>query len=203
MKMIETPWGYDIDAESMPTILTVEEFNTLTANKYASDQRVASTLASATSAMRNWCGWHLSGNVSCQITYAFYDLHITHTHHGMSIILPTRCLTEVTHIDMDGEDATGSVFHVKRRGQVDLYGCRKYFKKITITFKSGLSDDGIKAVLASRVSNTLSGPVGVNSESAGGVSISYAASYVAGASSTTLLTADKEFLEAYKIEEML
>lgn len=203
MKMIETPWGYDIDAQSMPVILTVEEFNTMTANKYAGDQRVSSSLASATAAMRNYCGWHLGGNCSCQITYAFYDLHITRTRYGISILLPTRCLTDVMHIEMDGEDITGSVFQVKRRGQVDLYGCRKYFKKVTITFNSGLNDDGLKSVLASRVSNALSGPVGVNSESAGGVSISYAASYVAGSSSTTLLTADKEYLEAYKIEEML
>lgn len=202
--MIQTPWGYDINAESMPDILTVEQFNAITANKYAGDQRVQNTLAATSAAIRNYCGWHLAGNVECEVTYPFYDLHITRGKHGMSILLPSRFVTEIVSITIDDQDVTSSFYVLRRRGQVDLLHCPCYFKKITITFMSGLADDGgLKALVANRVSNALSGPVGVSSESAGGVSISYSSSYVAGSSSTALLTADKEFLNAYKIEELL
>lgn len=202
--MIETLWGYDINAESLPPLLSLEEFNRITLGKYASDQRACSALSAASASIRNYVGWHLASNLECVVTYAYYDLHVTRTKHGLSILLPTRFLTEVIAIEMDGVDVTESLFQVKRRGQIDLLNCPCWFKKITITFKSGLADDaGLKALVANRISNALSGPVGVASESAGGVSISYSSSYVAGSSSTALLTADKEFLNAYKIEEML
>lgn len=202
--MIETLWGYDINVETLPPLLSVEEFNRITLGKYASDQRACSALSAASTSIRNYVGWHLAANYECEVTYAYYDLHVTRNKHGISILLPTRFLSSVVKVEMDDVDVTESVFQIKRRGQVDLLHCPCFFKKVKITFMSGLIDDGgLKALVANRVSNALSGPVGVSSESAGGVSISYSSSYVAGSSSTALLTADKEFLNAYKIEELL
>lgn len=202
--MIQTLWGYDINAESLQPIITVDEFNQITLGKYGGDQRVCAALSAASTSIRNYVGWHLAGNYECEVTYAYYDLHVTRTKHGLSIILPTRFLTEVVKVEIDDNDATDNVFQIRRRGQVDLLRCPCFFKTIKITFNSGLIDDaGLKSLVANRVSNTLSGPVGVSSESAGGVSISYSSSYVAGSNANALLTADKDFLNAYRIEELL
>lgn len=198
-----TNWGYEIlDTTSLPEILTQTEFNEMTLGKYSGDQRVNHTLASITSAIRNYCGWHLANNVKCSITYSFDDLHLTKTSTCLMVRLPSRCVTSIEKI-MINNDVIDPYYFIKQNGILKIYDCL-YFKTITIEFMSGLSDDaGLKNIVASRVSNALSGPIGVASEAAGGVSISYTNSYVAGTNASSLLTADREYLEMYKITELL
>ena len=201
--MVQTVWGYEILDDQVPQILTLEEFNALTLNKYASDQRVQSTIDSTTAAIRSWCGWHLAGNIECSITYLFDDLHITRTNKGLIIQLPSRCVTSITKILINNEEVNLFNF-VKTNGTLKIYDNCGFFKTITIRFMSGIQNDpALKSLVAARVSNVLSGVYGVSSESAGGVSIHYTDSFVAGSNSTTLVTADKEYLEPYRIREML
>lgn len=200
--MILTNWGYEIDAQNLPEILTQADFNAMTLGKYSGDQRVPYTLASITSALRNYAGWHLASNVKCSVTYSFDDLHLTRTSTCLIIQLPSRCVTSIEKIKIDNNEIN-SYYFIKQNGTLKIYDCL-FFKTITIEFMSGLSDDaGLKNIVASRVSNALSGPIGVSSEAAGGVSISYTNSYVAGTNASSLLTADKEYLEMYKITELL
>ena len=51
--MIKTTWGYDIDADMVEDMLTVDEFNTMTAGKYIGDVRTAPAIKSAQKAVRN------------------------------------------------------------------------------------------------------------------------------------------------------
>ena len=203
--MINTPWNYDILADTLPEILTTAEFNAMTANKYANDSRLSSMLQSVTATVRNYVHWHLASNVECSVTYTFDDLHITRTHHDLLVQLPSRCVTAVNKILIDGHEISCRKF-AKQNGTLKIYnvGCYDHFFTIEIRFNSGLTDTtGVKAVIASRVSNALSGNIGISSETAGGVSISYSSAYVAGINPSTLLTADREFLNSYRIEEML
>ena len=58
-----TTWGYELpDAESLADIISVEEFNTMTAGRYTGDVRISSGIAAASLALRNYCGWHLTGS---------------------------------------------------------------------------------------------------------------------------------------------
>lgn len=203
--MINTNWGYEIldEIENLPPLISLDTFNLITNNKYVNDQRVSSILSSASAAIRNYCGWHLAGNMECEVTYSFDDLHVTRNYHGLIIQLPSRCVTAITKIYANDEEINPSYF-LKQNGILKIYDSCGFFKTITIRFKSGLvADDGLAYVVSSRVSNALSGPIGVNSESAGGVSISYSNSYVAGSNATTLLTADREYLMPYKLDELL
>lgn len=201
--MILTNWGYEILSEELPSIITLEEFNAMTLGKYSNDQRAQYALSAITASIRNYCGWHVSGNVECSVTYSFDDLHIARTFNEIIIQLPSRCATSITKIMTNGEEINPDYF-LKQNGILKIYGGCGFFKTITINFMSGLlSDDGLKSVVCSRVSNALSGPVGINSESAGGVSVSYSNSYVAGSNASTLLTSDKEYLIPYKIDELL
>lgn len=201
--MIKTQWGYDILADSLPELLSVEEFLYMTYGKYKNDQRISTALASASAAIRNYCGWHVASNVECSVTYSFDDLHITRTYSNLFIQLPSKNVTAITKILVDGNEINPYYF-IKSNGILKIYGDCGFFKTLEIHFMSGLINDaGLKNVVCSRVSNALSGPVGVASESAGGVSISYSSAYVAGSNASTLLTADKEYLLQYKLDEML
>lgn len=199
--MIQTPWGYNILASALPDIISIEEFNQMTLNKYASDQRVSSIIASVSAAMRNYVGWHLGGSVECEVTYSFDDLHVTRVFSGIIVQLPSRCVTAIQKILVDGVEISPSYFF-KTNGTLRIYD-HPFFKTITIDFISGVADPGLKGLVVSRVSNVLSGPAGISSESAGGVSVSYSSSYVAGSNASSLLTADKDYLLFYKIEECL
>ena len=201
--MVQTLWGYEILDDQVPQILTLDEFNALTLNKYASDQRVQSILNATTASIRSWCGWHLAGNVECSVVYSFDDLHITRTNRCIMIQLPSRCVTAIIKILVNNEEVEPYYF-VKTNGILKIYDYCMFFKTIEIHFMSGIQNDaGLKSLVANRASNVLSGVYGVSSESAGGVSIHYTDSFVAGSSSTTLVTADKEYLTPYRIEEML
>ena len=61
-----TTWGYAIeDAEELTDLLTVEEFNAITANKYAGDARIQEAIKAASMAIRNYCGWHIFPQLAC------------------------------------------------------------------------------------------------------------------------------------------
>lgn len=203
-----TSWGYEIlNVDRLPEILNAGEFNAMTANKFACDQRIQSMITSITASIRNYCGWHVAGNIECSVSYTFDDLHVTRHGHDLLIQLPSRCATAITKIMINDIEINPQHFYLKQSGLLRIYNLCKFYNRydiITINFMSGLSDEaGIKGVIASRVSNALSGTAGISSETAGGVSISYSQSFVAGTNPVALLTADREYLLQYRIEEML
>lgn len=215
--MVLTNWGYSIDSNSnsLPDILSVADFNTMTANKYSTDSRVASTLKSVSSAIRNYVGWHLTGEYSCQAEYTLDDLHIVRHGRDIDVRLPVGFLTGITHAyfgaTLEEGVWSGTEFRTsfKSNGILKVYDVPldfERFDKLVVLFTAGLSSDmadAIKAIVAQRTAHTLSAPIGVMSESAGGVSISYSVNYVNGAKATSLLTDDKEALLPYRVAEML
>ena len=75
---------------------------------------------------------------------------------------------------------------------------------IVVVATVGLSiTDDIKSIICTKVSHILSGTYGVQSETAGGLSISYSSSFVNGAKASSLMTDDKEILNAYKVVTLL
>lgn len=43
-----TPWGYMIDAQTLPDFLTAQEYNNFTGNKFTGDVRITANIPSAT-----------------------------------------------------------------------------------------------------------------------------------------------------------
>ena len=55
-----TQWGYTItNADTLAAMLSDQDFNTLTASKFAGDARISPELAAACMGLRNYCGWHV------------------------------------------------------------------------------------------------------------------------------------------------
>ena len=64
-----TTWGYTLaDADALPPLLTLSEFNALTANKYAGDARIEPNINAASMAVRNYCGWHIWPALACALS---------------------------------------------------------------------------------------------------------------------------------------
>lgn len=211
--MIATNWGYDLlEVSALPDILTVGEFNTMTANKFALDSRVASTLKSVTASIRNYCGWHIANSQRCRLIINAKDLHITRKYSDLLIQLPYKYISNVESVLVNAtkEDniwVGDSVdYYCTYNGELTLYDICELSRKsmIVIIATVGISDtDAIKGLLANKVSHVLMGTGGVQSETAGGLSISYSSSFVNGAKTTSFMTDDKELLNSYKIVELL
>lgn len=211
--MIATNWGYDLlEVSALPDILTVEEFNTMTANKFALDSRVASTLKSVTASIRNYCGWHIANSQRCRLVINAKDLHITRKYSDLLIQLPYRFVSDVEKVifnaTKEDDEWVGDEydFDFTYNGQLTVYDAEVCSRKskVVIIATVGLTDtDAIKGLIANKVGHMLSGTFGVQSESAGGLSVSYSTSFVNGAKPNALMTDDKELLNSYKIVELL
>lgn len=212
--MIMTSWGYTLlDVDDMPEILTQDEFNVMTANKYTLDSRVPSAIKSVTAAIRNYCGWHIAGSQRCELVLNALDLKITRNYSDLLIQLPFKYISDVEKVIINAtknEDGTWVgdeyEYYVTYDGRLIVYDAQIDSRKSTIVIIAtvGLSfTDDIKSIICNKVAHILSGTYGVQSESAGGLSISYSSSFVNGAKASALMTDDKEILNAYKVVDLL
>lgn len=203
--MMQTIWGYTItDADALPGMLTVEEFNAITANKYAGDARVAPNLDAACTAIRNWCGWHVYPAQACSMTERLLASNgrIKRAGTDLLIQLPAAFVSAVAHVTIDGVPFDD--YDLGPNGIIRLFDVGWMTRKtqITVTYTAGLPDGlmaDIKELIAGRVNHALAQPYGVQSESAGGVSVTYSASWAASASASALPDDNKETLAPFKV----
>ena len=198
-----TPWGYTIeDAEALAPILTVEEFNTATAGKYAGDVRIESNINAACAAIRDYCGWHIAPELTCTLTERVLSGNgrIKRAGPDLLIQLPATLVTSVTSATVDGLDHVD--YDLAPNGILRLFdvGCIGRKAAVVVTYTAGHAMlDSVKELIAGRVIHALAQPYGVQSESAGGVSITYSGSWAASGSSTALPDDNKATLDAYKV----
>ena len=105
-------------------------------------------------------------------------------------------------VTIDGEAWTDFVF--EQNGIVHLFDVAPVSRKteITVAYTAGIPDammGSIKEIISGRATRALVSPNGVASESAGGVSISYSASWSNGGGAGALQSTDLETLEPYKV----
>jgi hypothetical protein len=201
-----TTWGYTItDADALAAMLTDAEFNTMTANKYAGDVRMTDNIAAASMAIRNYCDWHIYPVQSCE--YSEYLLYgngrIKAIGCDYIIQLPASCVTAISEITIDGTPWTR--FSLSTNGVVHLFDVGRIISRttqVTVKYTAGLTDGlmaGLKELIAHRVTHALASSAGVQSETAGGVSITYSANWINSSRSTALADDNKEGLAPYKL----
>lgn len=186
-----TPWGYDVDG-TLPPLITVEQFNNMTGGKWSGDQRVELAIQAASAAIRSYCHWHVYPSLPCRATID--------TDGSMSLWLPTTMLTSVDSVTVNGTDI-GDAFQWSRIGQV-LPDSRPMarLQGAIVEYTAGI--DALPADLADAVKNIVIRAValsyGVASESAGGVSITYAAN-AAYAAASSAIESQAATLVPYKV----
>ena len=203
--MIQTIWGYTItDADSLAEMLTVEEFNNITANKYVGDARIEPNIDAACAAIRNYCGWHVYPAQACSMTERLLAGNGRVKRAGADILiqLPATFVSTPVTVTIDGVPFDD--FDLAPNGILRLFdvGWMTRRTQITVTYTAGLSAgmmDSIKELIAHRVTHALASSAGVQSESAGGVSVTYSANWINSARSTALPDDNKEVLAPYRV----
>lgn len=205
-----TPWGYTItDADALAEMLTVEEFNTLTASKYAGDARISPNIKAACEAIRNYCGWHINPPHACSFSERLLSGNGRIKRAGADFLvqLPAAFVSAVTSVTIGGKAWTD--YGLETNGLLRLFDVyesgitRK--TEIVVAYTAGLPAgrmDGIKELIAHRVTHALASSAGVQSETAGGVSVTYAANWINSAFSAGLADANKEVLAPYRLREV-
>jgi hypothetical protein len=199
MSDLLTSWGYTIEnTDTLSDLMTVAEFDSLTGNKFAGDARVPQLLASAQIAVRNFCGWHLYPSLPCKFEADSINV-------SRCIQLPSRFVSGVGSLTLNGETVLD--YHVKTNGLVFLDGSvlGRSWNDVVVKFTSGLGDSQIgalKEILAGRIANALTNSYGVQSESAGGVSITYSLNWASNASASSITDPLIAALAPYKVQEV-
>lgn len=202
-----TTWGYTItDADSLPPMLTEAEFNALTANKYASDTRIPGNIAAACEAIRNYCGWHVNPPQACSFSERLLmgNGRIKRAGADFLIQLPAAYITGVSSVEIDGEAWTD--YALETNGLLRLFDVcpHKITRKteVLVRYTAGLPDglmNAIQELIAHRVTHALVSSAGVQSETAGGVSVTYSANWINSARATALADDNKEVLAPYRL----
>ena len=202
---IMTTWGYTLtDVDEIPEMLSEYEYNSYTAEKYASDNRTIPNLHAAAAAIRNYCGWHVYPSMSCELKTTLYDKAVTASGHMILIQLPATFVSSVESITIDGVEY--DTYVLMPNGVLRIFGLPwshlKLWTPLVVRYTAGLPEggaDAVKELMAHRVTHALASSAGVQSETAGGVSITYNASWINGSRATALADDNKEVLSPYRL----
>ena len=203
---ILTPWGYSLpDADEIPGMMTLTEFNAMTAEKYLDDTRVEPDIKAATAAIRNFCGWHVYPSQACQLNTTLYDKAVTISDRVLLIQLPATFVSAIESIQI-GEETIDGTFVLMPNGVLRVFGLSwsrlTLWTPVVVKYTAGLPEgtaEDVLAVLADRVTHALASSEGVQSETAGGVSVTYNAAWANGAKATALADDTKEVLSHYRL----
>jgi len=201
-----TTWGYTLtETNKLEDMLTFDEFNDFTAGKYAGDRRMVPNIKAVSQAIRNYCGWHVYPSSLCKLETTFFDRRITFVGRNLLIQLPAKYVTSVESVTIDGVDYTA--FVSEPNGLLKVYGVDyislQEYSPLIVEYTAGLPDElmgSIKELAAHRITHALASSGGVQSETAGGVSITYSANWTNSARSTALADDNKEVLEPYRLQ---
>ena len=201
-----TNWGYTLtDIDALTEMVTDEEFSEFTAGKYDNDQRVEPNIKAVSQAIRNYCGWHIYPSSACEMSTTIFDRRVTFRNNNLLIQLPAKYVTSVESVTINDVEYTAVASDPN--GLVMVYGVDRAglqeYSPVVVTYTAGLPDglmDSIKELAAHRIIHALASSNGVQSETAGGVSITYSAAWTNSARSTALADDNKELLAPYKVQ---
>ena len=201
-----TTWGYTLtDTDGLEDMLTFNEFDEFTAGKYHDDVRMLPNIKAVSQAVRNYCGWHVYPASACKMETTFFDQRVKYVNSNLLIQLPAKYVTAVSSVKINGVDY--ETFVADPNGLLKVYGVDfsslQEYSPVVVEYTAGLPDaliGSIKELAAHRITHALASSGGVQSETAGGVSITYSGNWINSARSTALADDNKEVLEPYRVQ---
>lgn len=202
--MMLTNWGYTLtEIDTLPDMLDEDEYNIFSANRFAGDMRILENIKAACSAVRQYCGWHVFPSAACKFDAVIADRRISRVGMDLLIQLPAAFVSEVLSVTIGNAEYT--TFYCSTNGILHVYnvGPQLRYASVSVTYTAGLPKsmmDGIKELIAHRVTHAESSSNGITSEAAGGVSVTYNANWINSARATALPSDNKEVLQPYRIQ---
>lgn len=197
-----TRWGYALTIEnSLPDLLTVQEYNTITGSRFSGDARIAPAIKAASQAIRNYCSWHVAPSLACKLSTSIYDKRVTRVQDGVQIQLPSMFVSSVSSIKVGGEDK--SIYILDSNGLLLVMDVDRFAEPTTpveVEYVAGAADDAIKDLVASQVNHAVAQSYGVTSEASGGVSVTYNNAWSGGGQASYLNDYAKEILAPYRLQ---
>ena len=201
--MMMTLWGYEIDSDGLPPMITKEAFSEFTAGRFSGDARIGKELEAASAAIRNYVGWHLFPSADCALTMTMQDRRVTRVGTDLLVQLPAKYLTAVEQVLIGTQEYE---FSYEINGILRIYDVSPAYGRrtvLSVTYTAGLPDElmgDVAELVAHRVSHSLVSSYGVTNETAGGVSITYNAAWVNNSRATALPDDNKEVLAPYRLQ---
>lgn len=197
-----TRWGYALTTEnSLPDMLTADEYNAITGNRFSGDVRIAPAIKAASQAIRNYCSWHVAPSLACKLTTSVYDKRVTRVQDGVQIQLPAMFVSSITSIKVGGEDK--SIYILDSNGMLLVMDVDRFADPTTsieVEYIAGIADDAIKDLVASQVNHSVAQSYGVTSEASGGVSVTYNNAWSGGGQASYLNEYAREILAPYRLQ---
>lgn len=201
-----TTWGYNlVDVDAVPGLITLAELDEFTANKYSGDDRAEPNIKAAESAIRSYCGWHVYPSLACELNTTLFDKRIVVSDRMLMIQLPATFVSSIESIQIGGVEYD-ETYVLMPNGILRVYGLpwsrMTLWTPVVIRYTAGVPEgaaEGLKELVTHRVTHALESSAGVQSETAGGVSITYNASWINGSRATALADDNKEVLSPYRL----
>lgn len=196
MAELLTPWGYSVevgDGATMPPLLDVPGFREMTGGRLASgDDMVLSKLRAASSAVRDWCGWHVAPIMACSCEM---------DGGSRTLFLPCMGVRSLESVSVGGEAWEGCEWAA--RGELRLpRGTPPRLRLVRVAFRAGYDASAAGAlsqVVCQLVENALVATPGLREEHAGGVGATYNQTESGVSGGVRLLSSDRAVLAPYRI----
>ena len=198
-----TNWGYELpEINSLPDMLTMDDFNDYTGGKFGDTDRIEREITAACSAIRNFVGWHLFPPEACKMRALSTDRRITRVGCDLLIQLPARVVTEVDSIKVN--DVSYASYFCDQNGLLRVFNVPTLERTaiVEVEYTAGITDEmiaPIEELISHRVTHAVAVPEGITQEASGGVSVTYNANWINNSRATALAGDNKELLVPYKV----
>ena len=185
---VQTPWSYTVD--SLSSLISVEQFKALCPGLSSTDAEIQAALDTASSAIRDYCGWHVSPSLECTFTGEG---------EGRLLVLPAMGVTAVSSLEI--EETAITDYEWTAAGMVRLKNAvfPDVWRSVECVYTAGFSSGAIGQVVAQIASNALVAAPGVSSERAGNVSITWNQTGSGISGGVSILPRDYALLAPYKL----
>lgn len=194
MTAVQTPWSYTVEitgaTEALPSIISVADFKKLCPGLSSTDDEIQAVLNSVSSAVRDWCGWHVAPSLQCTFTGEG---------EGRLLVLPAMGVTAVSSLSVSGAAVTDYEWTAAGMLRLKKGAFPDKWRSVECVYTAGFSSASIGQAVAQIAANSLAAAPGVANERAGNVSITYNQTGAGITGGVSLLQRDYALLTPYKL----
>lgn len=185
---VHTPWGYAVDY--LPPIIDVAEFKSLQPGLSSTDDEIQAVLDAVSSAVRDYCGWHISPSLEC--SYIGQG-------DGRILMLPAMGVRSIESLEIDGVSIQDYEWTAAGMVRLKSVVFPDAWRSVECAYTAGFDGGAISQVVAQVAANSIVAAPGVANERAGNVSITYNQTGAGITGGVSLLPRDNALLAPYRL----